>query len=78
MTPKDGLNICAHIKPDTIIGTAQGNIARDLNRLEPRVILDSEWAKIRLITNVTDVTPTQKMMVFLKLSQNTRWWSKNL
>jgi len=78
ITPKDGLNICAHIKPDTTIGTAHGNIAKDLNIVEPRVILDREWANIRLIINVREVTPMQKIRVFLKLSQNTRWWSKNL
>jgi len=77
ITPKEGLNICAHMKPETTMGTAQGNIERDLNRLANLFIRESEWARIRLTTRVNEVTPAQKMSVFLKLSQNILWLNTN-
>jgi hypothetical protein len=70
--PKEGLNICAHMNPETTMGTAQGNMARDLKKLDSLEILDRQWASMRLTTSVKEVTPAQKMTVFLKLSQNTR------
>jgi hypothetical protein len=59
------------MKPDTTMGTAHGNIVKDLKRLDPLETLEREWAKIMLTTNVKKVTPVQKTRVFLKLSQKT-------
>jgi hypothetical protein len=59
------------MKPDTTMGTAHGNIVKDLKRLDPLEILEREWAKIMLMTKVKRVTPEQKTRVFLKLSQKT-------
>ena len=71
-TPTSGLNIHFQIKPEITNGTAQGNIASDLNTADPLLILDKSKAKITPPQNVRPVTPVVYTTVFFKLSQKSR------
>jgi hypothetical protein len=57
ITPNDGLNIHAHMKPERTIGTAQGIIINDLKKAEPLTILFRQRARVKPTNNVKAVEP---------------------